>query len=172
MKIVLGYGFIGPPKTFLANRRKTQILLSNSGQVLEEKHPMTGDDTIFLHGTLSSGIPLSASLIGGKPFPGESGLDWRIYGENGQLRITSPSPFVQIGFPEMRIQLMEGEGEAKDVEIERDEFDEGGKYEYPARNVGRLYKGFAEGEINCSFEDAVERHELLDGMYKENGIVF
>jgi hypothetical protein len=36
--------------------------------------------------------------------------------------------------------------------------------------VARVYNGLAEGVINCTFEDAVERHELIDGMYKENGI--
>jgi hypothetical protein len=67
----------------------------------------------------------------------------------------------------MRVQLQEGEGEATDVELPRDGFDE---YGVPARNVGRLYEGLAEGEVNCSFEEAVQWHELIDGMYKENGI--
>lgn len=69
----------------------------------------------------------------------------------------------------MKIQLVQGEGEAVDVEIEKDGFDEGDKFPLMSRNVARLYKGLAEGEINCTFEDAVERHELIDGMYRENG---
>ena len=158
MVIVLGYGFEGKPKTLLANRRKFQKLFDGNGKVVEEKHAKTADDTIFLHGTLSTGIPLSFSLRGGKPFPGEPGMNWTIYGEKGTIRITSPSPFLQIGYDGMKIQVQDGEGDkAEDIEIPGDEFD---GYKHPARNVGRVYKHFAEGTINCSIEDAVERHEV------------
>ena len=152
----------------LANRRKFQKLLGTDGKVLEEKRDKTSDDTIFLNGTLSSGIPLSFSLRGGTPFPGQPGMDWTIHGEKGTIRITSPSPFVQIGFDGMKIELQEGEGEKVEVvEIGGDKFDE---YPHPARNVARVYEAFAKGDINCSFEDAVERHALIEAMYKENGI--
>lgn len=70
----------------------------------------------------------------------------------------------------MKIQLMRGEGgEVEEVEIEKDEFDEGEQFPMASRNVARVYKGLSAGENNCSFEDAVERHELLDAMYRENG---
>jgi predicted dehydrogenase len=152
----------------LANRRKFQKLLGSDGKVVEEKHPKTSDDTIFLTGTLSSGVPLSFSLRGGKPFPGEPGMDWTIHGEKGTIRITSPSPFVQVGYEGMKIEVQEGEGDKVEVvEVPGDEFD---GYGHPARNVGRVYKEFKEGKINCSFEDAVERHALIEGMYRENGI--
>lgn len=51
---VLGYGFEPAPKTLLAIRRKTVKLLDADGKVLEENHPKTADDTIFLNGFLSS----------------------------------------------------------------------------------------------------------------------
>lgn len=165
---MLGYGFQGQPKALLANRRKFQKLLSSDGAVIDEKHAKTSDDTIFLNGTLSSGIPLSFSLRGGKPFPGQPGMEWTIHGEKGTIRVTSPSPFVQIGYDGMKIEVQEGEGEkVETVNVEEDEFD---SYAYPARNVGRLYKAFAKGEINCSFEDAVERHALIERIYRDNGI--
>ena len=95
-------------------------------------------------------------------------MDWTIHGEKGTIRITSPSPFVQIGYDGMKIELQEGEGEkAEVVEIGGDEFD---GYAHPARNVARVYKAFAKEGINCSFEDAVERHALIEAMYRENGI--
>jgi hypothetical protein len=53
------------------------------------------------------------------------------------------------------------------VEVNGDEFD---GYKHPARNVARVYKAFKAGAINCSFEDAVERHALIEGMYRENEI--
>ena len=162
---MLGYGFQAPPKTLLANRRKFQKLLGSDGKVIEEKRPKTSDDTIFLHGTLSSGIPLSFSLRGGKPFPGIPGMDWTIHGEKGTIRITSPTPFVQIGYEGMKIEVQDGEGEKVEVaEIVGDEFD---GFKHPARNVGRLYKGLKNGEINCSFEDAVDRHALIEEIYRE-----
>ena len=152
----------------LANRRKFQKLIGTEGKVLEEKRAKTTQDTIFLNGTLSSGIPLSFSLRGGPPFPGQPGMDWTIHGEKGTIRITSPSPFVQIGFDGMKVELQEGEGEKVEVlEIGNDDFE---SYAYPARNVARVYETFAKGEINCTFEDAVERHVLIEALYRENGI--
>ncbi|KAE9373316.1 NAD-binding Rossmann fold oxidoreductase family protein [Stipitochalara longipes BDJ] len=168
VQAVLGYGFQGQPKSVLANRRKFQKLLGNDGKVIEEKREKTTVDTVFLDGTLSSGIPISFSLRGGKPFPGQPGMDWTIHGEKSTIRISSPSPFLQIGFDGMKIEVQDGEGEkVEEVEIGGDEFD---GYGHPARNVGRVYKVFTKGEINCSFEDAVERHALIEALYRENGI--
>jgi predicted dehydrogenase len=164
---VLGYGFQAAPKTLLANRRKFQKILDSDGKVIEEKHLKTSDDTIFLHGTLSSGIPLSYSLRGGKSFPGVPGMDWTIHGEKGTIRITSPMPFVQIGYDGMKIEVQDGEGEKFEVvQVDGDEF---AAFKYPARNVARVYEALKNRKINCSFEDAVERHALIEGMYRENG---
>jgi len=175
LKIVLGYDFSPSPKALLASRRSHQKVLSSSNELVKEKHAITSDDTIFLHGTLSNGIPLSFSLRGGKPFKDVPGLDWRIYGETGEIRITSSGPFLNIGYPDVKIAIsdfgMDG-GDSKDVvtvEVEKDEFDDDA-WGIPSRNVARVYKELAEGRVNCSFEDAVERHELIDGMYKENEI--
>lgn len=167
---VLGYGFEPAPKTLLANRRKTFLVVGSDGKVVKENVPKTSDDILFLAGTLSSGIPLSMTLRGGKAFKDAPPLDWRIYGETGEIRITSGTPFLNVGSPDMKIQVFDFEKDAvEDIEIEKDEFDTE-KFGIPAKNVGRLYKAFAEGKINCSFEDAVERHAFLGAIYKENGI--
>lgn len=173
---VLGYGFLTPPKSLLANRRHTQQLIDAEGKVLEEKHPKNSEDTIFLHGTLSTGVPLSFSWRRGKPFPGNPGISWTIYGEKGEIRITAPGS-LQVGYKDVGIQVWDfNSDEVREVEVEGDEFDDpsaldGKEYPWPARNVGRVYKAFADGEMNCSFEDAVERHVFLESLYKENGIV-
>ncbi len=173
---VLGYGFVPGPKTLLASRRDDQKLLNAEGKILNEKFPVTSDDTIFLNGTLSSGIPISYSLRGGKPFKGTPGLDWRIYGVKGEIRVTATGPFLNVGYEAMNAEVFDFESDSiESVEVERDEFDlpdreEGKVWGLPSRNVGRLYKDFAEGNDNCTFEDAVERHALIEGMYKENGI--
>jgi predicted dehydrogenase len=167
VNVVLGYGFESPPKTLLANQRPFIQLLSDDGKVLEDKHPKNSDDTIFLIGTLSTGIPLSFSLRGGKAFKGTPGLEWRIYGERGEIKITASGPFLQIGYPDMKIEVHDFEKDTvEEVTIPTDELDGFG---IPARNVARVYKGFVEGKINCTFEDAVERHRLIDEMYTENG---
>jgi len=171
VQYVLGYGFKPAPKTVLANRRPIVQLVDATGKVIDEKYPKDTEDTIFLSGTLPSGIPLSFTLRGGKPFKDMPGLEWRIYGETGEIRLTSSGPFLQIGYPDMKIQVHDFEKDTvEDVELDKDEFDEEGKYGLAARNVGRVYKEFAEGKSICTFEDAVERHALIDTIYKENGI--
>jgi predicted dehydrogenase len=164
----LGYGFHPSPTSLLANRRKTTTLIDPDGKVLEETHPRTADDTIFLHGTLSTGIPLSLSMRGGPAFKNTPGMDWRIYGETGEIRVTASGPFVQIGYPDMKAEVFDFKSnEVREVVLAKDEFEELG---VPGRNVARVYRAFAEGEIVCSFADAVERHRLIDQMYRENGI--
>merc|ERR1712093_843696 len=64
IQAVLGYDFSPSPKALLASRRSHQKVLSSSNELVKEKHAITSDDTIFLHGTLSNGIPLSFSLRG------------------------------------------------------------------------------------------------------------
>ncbi|KAK0119923.1 transcription regulator gal80 [Cadophora gregata] len=177
IQAVLGYGFTPAPKTLLASRRSHQKLLSSSNELIKEEHPVTSDDTIFLHGSLTTGVPLAFSLRGGKPFKDVPGLDWRIYGETGEIRVTSSGPFLNVGYPDVKISISDFDlygGDSKDtvtVEVEKDEFD-GDSWGLPSKNVARIYRDLAEGRVNCSFEDAVEGHELIDEMYKENGIVF
>jgi predicted dehydrogenase len=167
VQAVLGYGFTAT-RALLENRRTHVNLVDAEGKVVKENVPKTADDTIFLTGTLSTGIPVSMSLRGGKPFKGTPGLDWRIYGETGEIRVTAMGPFLQIGYPDMKIELYDVEKDTvEEVQIPKDDFDDG--YEFAARNVGRLYRGLAKGEVNCSFEDAVLRHELLEELYQQNG---
>jgi len=55
------------------------------------------------------------------------------------------------------------------VEADKDEIDD--LVGMAARNVGRVYREFNKGNINCTFEDAVQRHEFIEKLYKENGYV-
>lgn len=56
-------------------------------------------------------------------------------------------------------------GELETVVVEKDEWDE---LPRQARNVARLYEAFRKGESDgvATFEEAVKRHEMLDGMYE------
>ena len=157
-------------------------MVDSESKVLEEKHQKTSDDTIFLQGTLkTSSIPVSYALRGGSPFPGTPGLEWRIYGEKAEIRVTAAGPFLQIGYPGMKVEVhdfnFKGEGNGvQEVSVEEDEWD-GKGWAWATRNVARVYEGLREwdgkGEREglCTWEDAVERHEFLEGLYKENGYV-
>lgn len=72
----------------------------------------------------------------------------------------------------MKIEvIVKDGGEVEVVAFEEGE-GSGGKYEnlpMPGRNVGRVYEKFKDGVEICTFEDAVERHEFIEAMYKENG---
>lgn len=167
--IVLGYGFKSS-NTLFANRRPNITLLSDDGNIIEQNHLKTSDDTIFLQGTLSSDIPLSYSLRGGPRFKNIPGLDWRIYGETGEIRITATGLFLNVGYSDLKVEVHNFENDTvEEVAMDRDEIDEIG--ELRARNVARIYRELENGVINCTFEDAVARHEFIESLYKENGYV-
>jgi len=170
---VLGYGF-STVSSILPTQRKTVALLSPDGSVLNPSEPQTASDTIYLHGVLASGIPISLSLRGGPPFPSTPGLVWSIYGSHGEIRLTAGGPFLQMGYPDTKFEVQEfGEdGKGKEVqEISFDDLEEFKEFPPPGRNVARVYKLLAEGGNNCTFEDAVKRHEFIEGLYKENGYI-
>jgi len=104
VQLAPGYGF-ELPHALLQTRRETWTLMNDDATVDQESIPKTADDTIFVTGTLSTGVAVSLNLLGGNPFPGTNGLKWLIYGETGTLRLTAPGPFLQIGYPDMKIEL-------------------------------------------------------------------
>jgi len=153
----------------LANRRPEVGRRDQSGKLISE-FTKTADDIINLVGTLKNGIPFSFSLNGaGKSFKGVPGLEWRIYGEKGELRVTAASPFLSACDDEMKIELYDFAADTvESVGIPKDEVD-ASSFHWATRNVARVYQALAKGEVNCSFEDAVERHEFLAELFRENG---
>lgn len=180
VQFVLGYG-VENPHALLRTRRETTNLLNDDGSVAEESIPKTADDTIFVSGELGSDkIPTSFQLFGGDAFPGTDVLDWRIHGMNGTIRVTASGPFLQIGYPDQKIEVHDlATGKVQNVEIPRDEFDEmatpdelpHGMYsrDFGFKAIGRFYKHLATGAESCTWEDAVERHELIEELYRQNG---
>jgi predicted dehydrogenase len=163
---VLGYGFVKQPQTLLQTRRPTLKILSKDGTVLEESAKMETPDTIFLHGTLKSEVPISMTFRTGAPFPGTPGLDWRIAGEEGEIRITASGPFLQIGYDDAKVEVV------RDGKVESFKMGEFGEDEIdgvPFGNVSRVYRQLREGRVNCSFEEAVELHKVLEEAWKANG---
>ncbi len=176
---VLGWP-LHTPQALFRTRRATCTLMNDDGTVDQASIPKTADDTMFVNGELGSEkVPLSWNLLGGEAFPGTLGLEWRIYGEKGTLRVVAGGPFLQIGYDDMKIEVQSFEhGSVKEVAIQSDEFD-GKKLDdfpynpafanYAAKNMSRLYKHLAEGGENCSWERAVELHELIEELYRQNG---
>ena len=94
---------------------------------------------------------------------------------------TKPEPFQLeslIRHEEELQRMMEERARAEKEEAEK--VDIGEEKEFgdmgPGGNVGRLYRELrkelegGKGEGLCGFEDAVERHRLLEGLYTENGV--
>ena len=110
---------------------------------------------------------VSFSLRGGSRFKGAPGLDWHIYGQTGEIHVTADGTYLPVGEDNTKILVSDFEkGTVEEVAISVDEIDELG---IVPRNVARVYKAFKKGEINCSFEDAVQRHEFIAELYRENG---
>lgn len=167
--IVLGNGFKAPPKTLLANKRPIIDIVDDEGKVVEPNLSKNADDTLFLNGILASGVALSFNLRGGAAFKGTPHLDWRIYGEKGEIRITSPSCFLEFETPNTKVEVYDFASDSvEEILIPVDELTELGVAQ---SNIGRLYRDFAgDEETVCTFEQALKIHELVDHIYKDNGI--
>ena len=112
------------PFQCLSGGERILDLVDADGKVIQKNVPRTADDTIFVHGTLSTGVPVSLTLRGGKPFIGTPGLDWRIQGKTCEIRVTAAGPFLQIGYSDMKIELHTFRKYTMDeVNIPKDELD-------------------------------------------------
>ncbi|KAK8091310.1 NAD-P-binding protein [Apiospora phragmitis] len=163
----LGSTFVPTESNALMTVRRPFVKLTKSdGTVISDHHPQTAEDTIFINGVLASSVPVQYSLCGGAPFKGAPALDWRILGTKGELRVTASGVFLQIGYPDQKIDFFDSVADqVTEIPIQTDEWD---KLPIPARNVARFYEGIAGDEkakkLLCGFEDAIERHRFLEGL--------
>jgi len=140
------------------------------GKKVETVHKDTPDQ-ILLQGRLESGALISYHLRGGAPFPGQEGVTWLIYGEKGEIRITSPHAPVDIMHKGISIKLHEfGQKEAQDLELPKDDMSE---LEHPGQNVGQIYEAYARGQEGGeggypNWEMGMKRHELIEEMWKRS----
>lgn len=126
-------------------------------------------DHVMMQGTLSgTGAPVSIAVRAGKVFKGTPGLDWRIFGTKGEIRVTAPVN-LSVGIPGEKIELFDHEKDT--VETVETEWPASVK-DVPmmAQNPGLLYELFAKGggEGFVSFEDAVQTHRIIDAMEKSS----
>ncbi|KAF7596211.1 hypothetical protein BBP40_002743 [Aspergillus hancockii] len=136
------------------------------GKIVEEGVRNTVPDQILAYGTVEpSKAAVTIKLHAGKEFPGAPRLDWRIQGEKGWLRLTSPLLFLNVGGPGIKVEIAKYEtGTVEELTPELDEWDE---LPIPAHNIARLYEAYRKNEWYPTFDWALKRHEAIDGIWKQ-----
>jgi predicted dehydrogenase len=135
--------------------------------VAKENVEKTTPDHVMIQGSLKSGAVFSAMIRGGAPFKGSPGLEWRIYGEKGEIKITGPSAFIEI-VGTNSIQLHDfATDEIVEIVLKNGAFAE---MDPINRNLARVYEAIAAGDksLLCDFEDAVKRHHFIEEIYNQN----
>jgi predicted dehydrogenase len=142
-------------------------MLNEDGSVAKHDAKVTSHDHVLVHGVLNSGAVFSINVRGGGQFKNQPTVDWRIYGEKGEIWVKAPNMQMQI-FGGSSIQIHDFErDEVREVEFLKEQFDD----MYPThRNVARLYEAVAaeDNMAFCTFEQAVERHRFIEALYKQN----
>lgn len=108
---------------------------------------------------------MSINLHGGPGIPGVAAMDWRIQGETGWLRLTSPSVFLNIGHPDTKVELYDAESD-KFEELVPDK-DEWSELPLPAQNIARLFDAYLKGQWYPDWEHALLRHEQAEQLWKD-----
>ncbi|KAF7586732.1 transcription regulator gal80 [Aspergillus hancockii] len=154
-------------QSLISNQRPVVAIVQTDGSVIRENVKKTTPDHIMIQGKLKSGAVLSAAIRGGAPFKGSPGLEWRIYGEKGEVRIAGPNGYIEI-FGTTRFELHEFNRDKVDtIELKKGTFAE---MDPINRNVARVYEAIAAGDesVLCDFEEAVKRHEFIDEICRQN----
>lgn len=158
-------------KTFsaiLSTQHKTPKLKHSDGRL--EEGVRDTPDQILIQGHLQSGAVLSIHQRGGVPFKGEPGLSWRIYGEKGEIDVSSVGTFMQVGYgDDMHIKLHDYQKDEVQV-IDWSIKDDCQSLPGPAQNIGRLYEAFADGNVDqyADWEQAVARHRLIQKAFESS----
>jgi predicted dehydrogenase len=108
---------------------------------------------------------VSINLHGGKGIPGVTSTDWRIQGEKGWLRLTSPSLFLNVGSPDAKLELYDtANDKVQELVPDKDEWSE---LPLPAQNIARLFEAYRKGEWYPDFEHAVKMHGNVEKLWKD-----
>ncbi|GKZ38549.1 transcription regulator gal80 [Aspergillus brasiliensis] len=154
-------------QSLLSNQRPVVKIVKSDGCVVKENTEKTNPDHVMVQGTLKSGALFSASVRGGAPFKGSPGLEWSIYGEKGEIRISGPNSFIELsGTTSFELHDFNTDKVEK-IELQKGTFAEMSPMN---RNMARIYEAIAAGDksILCDFEQAVKRHEFIEEIYNQN----
>jgi len=168
---------LGEIKTFnslLANKRPTVALLNSDGTVANPAYHNTSHDHILLQGELSGGAVFNVNIRGGPPFKGTPGLDWRIYGSKGEIRVTCPRAGLWLdGDIKLEVyHFVTDSVEEVDLQKVLGVDDPGVGLQAPADNVARVYEAFAKGQTDkyLDFEQSLKWASFIDSVYASAGV--
>jgi predicted dehydrogenase len=152
--------------SLIANQRPETRIIDRKTNTVVETVVKNTPDQFLIQGTVTSGAVLSFHLRGGKGFLAGPQLLWRIYGEKGEIEVTASGPYLNVGYEDAKVLLHDQlTGQVETIAIEKDEWDE---LPQQAKNIARLYEAFRKGasEGVADFESTVQRHALIEEMYK------
>ena len=137
---------------------------SNANEEFIETVHSDVPDLILLDGVLNSGASLSVTFRRGQPFKGSPGFQWQIYGEKGEIQVTSSGPSLQALDAGIKIRIHDfATDQVEDAPWQWHH------QELPpqARNIAALYEAFhqQQGGQYPTFENAVSRHKQLEDMF-------
>lgn len=165
-------GEVNSFQSMLGNvRPEVQIMDPGQGGKVVETRTKDTPDNIFIQGRFASGALFSYHIRGGEPFAGTPGVDFRIYGEKGEIRITNPVSVMDISHDGVQIKLqIFGKGGTENIELPKDALSD---LPHPAQNVGREYEAYAAGNAGGDdgypdWEVAMIRHRLMDDMFEKS----
>ncbi|RVX70375.1 hypothetical protein B0A52_05874 [Exophiala mesophila] len=144
--LIFALGEIETCSIVIKNTRPTVDLVDGTfTTIVEPKHQKTAHDHMFVNGTLEGDVPFSFTIRGGATFKDTPGLDWRIYGTKGEIRLTTNYGVLHGAGIEVKVQVFwEGTGEVKDVDLAVGSTDAGFGLDSPADDIARLYDAFAK----------------------------
>lgn len=152
-----------PLSALTATKIPAADLLDTAGNVVEKGWKRTGVDHAFLQGYIGDDVLLSLQYRVGSAI--DAGIRWHIYGSEGEIEIVNNSTQMYPFSPEdctIRVKL-HSEDKAEVVEMKRNpNVPEGIKG--PALDVWGLYDEYAKDGKYFDFDEAVERHVLLDDL--------
>ena len=158
-------------------------------KVIDDARPNDVPDQVILNAVHSSGATLSSKLHGTAAFdpdtkprdaqqkPKIPAIEWRVFGSQGQIRITSYDKMcntwsLNYGPDLLEVEIYDARTDTlTQLPTVEDDF---AHLPTPARNMARLYEAFADSRAGNAdswypdFEYGVKKHELIDAMYKEN----
>ena len=145
-------------------RPESKIL---DGETVIETVTRHTPDHVLMQGTFQSGALISFQMRGGNPFPGTPGLVWRIYGETGEINVTSPGIALNIDYRDkVKIEVHDhATNKVEEIAIEKDELS---GLPQTAQNVARTYEAIVEGKNGTTFNEAINLHKLLDSLRKSS----
>jgi predicted dehydrogenase len=141
-------------------------LIDRTTNKVLEVFKKTTPDQIMLQAQFDSGAVLSYHLRADAPMPGTPGLLWRIFGTKGEIQLTAPSFYINVGSLTPQVSLYQRSAEkAVEVPVIKDEYE---ALPLAARNIARQYEGFARGDMAGipDFELAIKRHALIEEMLR------